>query len=93
MDSAGQLFYNMPRYFPLHSTRLLSKVSPSPTQKEVAFSPLVKEYLRKSGAKKDKKHTTAAAQARQEGLVHSVTHRGKGIEVTKISRARRTGWT
>lgn len=64
--------------------------SVSPT--EVAVSPLAKEYIRKSGAKRHK-HTTAAAQARQEGLVHSVTHRGKGIEVTKIRRARRTGWT
>lgn len=55
------------------------------------MSPLAKKRSRKSEEKT--KHTTAAAQARQKGLVHSVTHRGKGIEVTKIRRARRTNWT
>lgn len=43
--------------------------------------------------KSTRKHTTAAAQARQERLVHSVTHREKAIEATKIRRARRTSWT
>lgn len=42
---------------------------------------------------KIREHTRAAAQARQKRIVHWVTHRGKEIEVTKISRARRTGWT
>ena len=52
-----------------------------------------KRTLKKIRGKKDKHTTAAAAQARQKGLVHSVTHRGKGIEVTKIRRARRTNWT
>lgn len=63
----------------------------------MAFSPLANEYLKKIGGIKKKeekdKHTTAVAQARQTGFVHLVTHRGKGIEVTKIRRARRTDWT
>lgn len=81
-------------FFSLHSIRLLSKVSPFPHQKGGGVLTSGKRRLKKiRGKKKDMKHTTAAAQARQEGLVHSVTHRGKGIEVTKISRARRTGWT
>lgn len=65
------------------------KVPSSSNQQEVALSPLTKNIQEKS----TRKHTTAAAQARQERLVHSVTHREKGIEVTKIGRARRTSWT
>lgn len=77
MDSAGQLFYNMPRYFSLHSTRLLSKVSPSPTQKEVAFSPLAKEHLRKSGAKKDRNTQQLLHRPGKRGLSTQLLTEGK----------------
>lgn len=72
---------------------LLSKVFPPPKKKRGGFLPFGKILKKIGGKKRRKNHTTAAAQARQEGLVHSVTHRGKGIEVTKIRRARRTSWT
>lgn len=65
---------------------------------KVLLSPMPKEYLEEKNCggkiqKINREHTRAAAQARQKRIVHWVTHRGKETEVTKISRARRTGWT
>lgn len=75
----------------LPSVRLLSKVFPSPKRRRLSHLQQ-KNTQRNSEAKKDiKTHTAAAAQARQEGLVHSVTHRGKGIEVIKIRRGEPAG--
>lgn len=76
-------------FFSLHSIRRLSKVLlNSPKKDGRRFLTSRKRILKKkkNQGQKDTNTIAAAAQARQEGLVHSVTHRGKGIDVTKIRR-------
>lgn len=69
----------------LPSVRLLSKVFPLSPNRDI-FLTSSKRIPKEIQKQKRQKHTAASAQARQEGLVHSFTHRGKGIEVTKIRR-------